>query len=143
MPISGTLSVTSPSGVLQCFMELLGEKYRLMVIIQCVFWLFKPLEITLHTNTCLPWDCAIALPYSFVLQTLLSILMLFHIWKMHVWKVRFDSFDVTLLIVKKTCHTSLKINTVDHSPKAHHGLFCQYNRFTELRYEIGTINRSV
>ena len=48
------------------------------------------------------WDRAIALnaiEYTYV----------FHInWKMHVWKVCFDSFDVTLLIVKKNLSYILK-----------------------------------
>ena len=103
------------------------------MIIQCVFWLFKPLDnyisiyismylllILVFKHLKIPWSCGLEYMcctlrlrhYSSygMLRTLLSILTLFHVWKMHVWKVCIVRFEVTLLIVKKSCCTLLKIN---------------------------------
>ena len=105
------------------------------MIIQCVFWLFKPLDnyisiymdiymylllILAFKHLKIPWSCGLEYMYCTLrfrhyssysmLRTLLSILTLFHVWKMHVWKVCVVRFEVTLLIVKKSCCTLLKIN---------------------------------
>ena len=68
----------------------------------------------------IPWSCGLEYMYCTLrfrhyssysmLRALLSILTLFHVWKMHVWKVCVVRFEVTLLIVKKSCCTLLKIN---------------------------------
>ena len=94
------LSVTSPRALSQCLMGLWANNtfeirqkithcdYLVCVlVVKTITWVFIFMfdfkQLTIPWSCGIPWDCAIVC-LCLVSRTLLSIPMLFHVWKVHV-----------------------------------------------------------